>query len=108
MVLVRKKDGGVRWCIDYRKLNDVTRKDSYPLPNIKECLDTLAGSTIFSTIDLQQGYHQIEVDQADKRKTALKPATGSSSTLACLLGCVEPREHFREQWSVFLKVCNGI
>lgn len=70
MVLVRKKDGGVRWCIDYRKLNDVTRKDSYPLPNIEECLDTLAGSTIFSTIDLQQGYHQIEVDQADRRKTA--------------------------------------
>lgn len=70
VVLVRKKDGGVRWCIDYRKLNNVTRKDSYPLPNIEECLDTLAGSTIFSTIDLQQGYHQIEVDQADRRKTA--------------------------------------
>ena len=70
VVLVRKKDGGVRWCIDYRKLNDVTRKDSYPLPNIEECLDTLAGSTIFSTIDLQQGYHQIEMDPEDRRKTA--------------------------------------
>lgn len=70
VVLVRKKDGGVRWCIDYRKLNDVTRKDSYQLPNIEECLNTLAGSTIFSTIDLQQGYYQIDVDQADRRKTA--------------------------------------
>ena len=66
-----KKDGGVGWCIDNRKLTDVTRKDSYPLyPNFEECLDTLPESTIFSTIDLQQGYHQIEMDPEDRRKTA--------------------------------------
>ncbi|KAK3097999.1 hypothetical protein FSP39_015198 [Pinctada imbricata] len=70
VVLVRKKDGGVRWCIDYRKVNSVTTKDSYPLPNIEECIDTLAGATVFSTIDLQQGYHQIEVDPDDRLKTA--------------------------------------
>ena len=51
-------------------MNSVTTKDSYPLPNIAECIDTLAGATVFSTIDIQQGYHQIEVDPDDRRKTA--------------------------------------
>ena len=50
--LVRKKDGSVRWCIDYRKLNDVTVKDAYPLPRIDSCLDCLASTKLFSTLDL--------------------------------------------------------
>ena len=70
VVLVRKKDGGVRWCIDYRKLNELTLKDAYPLPNIEECLDTLEGATVFSTLDLQSGYWQIEVHEQDRCKTA--------------------------------------
>jgi len=70
VVLVRKKDNGIRWCIDYRKINTITSKDSYPLPNIEECLDTLAGSSLFSTLDLQSGYHQIEVAPEDQCKTA--------------------------------------
>lgn len=51
MVLVRKKDGGVRWCIDYRKLNDVIRKDLYLFFNIEECLDIFVGFIIFLIID---------------------------------------------------------
>ncbi|KAL6463629.1 hypothetical protein MHYP_G00280200 [Metynnis hypsauchen] len=70
VVLVWKKDGGVRWCIDYRKLNDLTLKDAYPLPNIEECLDTLKGATVFSTLDLQSGYWQVEVRKQDRCKTA--------------------------------------
>ena len=50
-VLVRKKCGGVRWCIDWRKLNEVTTKDQFPLPLINECLDTLSGSKWFSKLD---------------------------------------------------------
>ena len=54
-VLVRKKDGGVRWCVDFRQLNNVTRKDSYPLPLIESCLDALSGVEFISTLDLQSG-----------------------------------------------------
>ena len=62
MVLVPKKDGNYRFCIDYRKLNSVTKKDVYPLPRIDDILDTLAGAKFFSTLDLAAGYWQIELD----------------------------------------------
>ncbi|XP_057691272.1 uncharacterized protein LOC130915330 [Corythoichthys intestinalis] len=70
VVLVRKKDGGVRWCVDYRALNNLTVKDAYPLPQIEECLDVVGGATMFSTLDLQSGYWQISVDSKDREKTA--------------------------------------
>ena len=70
IVLVRKKDGGVRWCIDYRRLNDVTVKDAYPLPRIDSCLDQLSSAKIFSTLDLQAGYWQLELDESSKARTA--------------------------------------
>ena len=69
-VLVRKKDGGIRWCVDVRAVNQVTRKDSYPLPLIESCIDALAGVEFVSTLDLQSGYWQIELDPEDMRKSA--------------------------------------
>ena len=69
-MLVRKKDGKVRYCIDYRALNNLTVKDAFPLPNIDECLDVIGGTTFFSTLDMCSGYHQIEIDEKDKHKTA--------------------------------------
>ena len=69
IVLVKKKDGSVRFCVDYRKLNDITRKDAYPLPRIDTCLDRLSGSVWYSTFDLRSGFHQVEVDPADVNKT---------------------------------------
>ena len=68
--LVRKKDGSVRWCVDYRKLNDVTVKDAYPLPRIDSCLDCLASAKLFSTLDLQSGYWQLQLEEKDRSKTA--------------------------------------
>lgn len=70
VVLVQKEDGKLRFCINYRKLNAITRKDAYPIPRIDDTLDTLAGSTWFTTLDLVSGHWQVEVSDNDRGKTA--------------------------------------
>ena len=75
-ILVKKKDGTMRLCIDYRKLNSVTKKDAHPLPRIEDIFDTLAGSKYFSTLDLAMGYHQVEVHPDDSEKTAFSTPFG--------------------------------
>lgn len=70
VILVKKKDGSLRFCVDYRKVNDITRKDACPLPRIDDTLDTLAGSTWFTTLDLLSGYWGVKVAQSDREKTA--------------------------------------
>ena len=76
VVLVKKKDGSLRFCVDYRKLNDVTVKDSYPLPRIDDSVEALAGARWFSTLDLKSGYWQVELDDQAKEKTAFSIGTG--------------------------------
>lgn len=70
IVVVQKKDGAIRLCVDYRQLNSKTRKDAYPLPRIEESLDALTGAKLFSTLDLTSGYNQIPMAEKDKQKTA--------------------------------------
>eukprot|EP00731_Ephydatia_muelleri_P004957 Em0002g1133a len=70
VVIATKKDGSLRFCVDYRKLNSITRKDAYPLPRIDDSLDALNGSKWFSTLDLICGYWQVEMDENDRQKTA--------------------------------------
>ena len=76
IILVRKRDGSTRFCIDYRKVNSVTRKDAYPLPRVDDILDTLGGSKWFSTLDLKSGYWQVEVDSSSREKTAFTTSEG--------------------------------
>ena len=76
VILVKKKNGTTRFCIDYRRVNAVTRKDAYPLPRVDDTLDTLSGSAWFTTLDLVSGYWQIEVDPNDREKTAFATTEG--------------------------------
>ena len=70
VVLVHKKDGGLCFCIDFRKLNTKTKKDSYPLPCIQETLNSLVRARVFSTLDLKSGFWQIMMDEDSKQYTA--------------------------------------
>jgi len=71
-LLVKKKNGSMRLCIDYRQLNKVTIKNRYPLPRIYDLMDQLVGARVFSKIDLRSGYHQIKVKDEDMQKTAFR------------------------------------
>jgi transposase InsO family protein len=70
VVLVRKKDGKLRMCVDYRALNERTVKDSHALPRIEEILDALGGNKFFTVLDMKSGYHQVEVEEDHKARTA--------------------------------------
>ena len=76
IVMVKKKDGSTRFCVDYRKLNDITVKDAYPLPRIDDSLDQLSGAEWFSCLDLNSGYWQVEVEERDRIKTAFVSRRG--------------------------------
>jgi transposase InsO family protein len=76
VVIVRKKDGTPRFCIDYRKINNITQKDVYPLPRIDDIIEQLAGSTWFTKFDLKNGYFQVPISEDDKKKTAFATQDG--------------------------------
>ncbi len=73
VVLVPKKDGSLRFCVNYRKVNAITERDAYPLPNITESLVSLSGTVIFSTIDLNSGYWQVTMDTESKYQFNVMP-----------------------------------
>ena len=79
-VLIRKKDGSVRYAIDYRALNNVTVKDAFPLPLIEDCFDSLSGVQYLSGLDLASGYYQVEVADQDKQKNCIYNSLWSVST----------------------------
>ena len=76
LVIVKKKDGSNRICVDYRALNAVTEKDGHPLPRIEDSLDALADAVVYSTLDMTSGYHQVEVAEEDRDKTAFVTGRG--------------------------------
>ncbi|KAJ9512263.1 hypothetical protein QJQ45_012830 [Haematococcus lacustris] len=76
ILFVQKKDGSLKMCIDYRALNKLTVRDRYPLPRIDDLFDKLAGKRVFSSLDLQSGYHQIRITEEDVPKTAFLTPMG--------------------------------
>lgn len=82
VVLIKKKDGSWRFCVDYRALNDVTIKDVYPLPRIYDILSKLEGAEYFSITDLQSGYHRFPLRKEDREKTAFITADYSVCTIS--------------------------
>ncbi|KAI8499504.1 hypothetical protein Bbelb_225550 [Branchiostoma belcheri] len=76
VVLARKKDGSFRFCVDYRKLNQATIKDAHPLPRTDDVIDALSGAAYFTTLDMTSGYWQVDLDPADREKTAFTTGRG--------------------------------
>ena len=77
ILFMKKKDGNMRMCIDYRQLNKVTVKKKYHLPRIDDLFDQLEGASLFSTFDLRSGYHQLKIRASDIPKTAFRTRYGN-------------------------------
>ncbi|KAG1393183.1 hypothetical protein G6F60_011646 [Rhizopus arrhizus] len=102
VLFVRKKDGTLRMCIDYRAVNALTRRLNTPLPRIDECLERLGGARYFSSIDLKSGYHQVRIKDEDVAKTAFNTRYGSYEFLVLPFGLTNSPPTFQKMMNAVL------
>ena len=107
ITLVPKKDGSSRFCIDYRKVNNVTVKDSYPLPHVQDIFDTLNGASIFTTVDLRSGYWQVDLNPETIPKTAFVCHKGLYEFKRLPMGLTNAPSQFQRLMDLILSDLNG-
>ena len=93
-LFVKKKDGTLRLCIDYRQLNKVTVKNKYPFPRIDDLFDKMRGEKVFSKIDLRSGYHQVRIKDEDIHKTTFRTRYGNYELLVIPFGLANEPDTF--------------
>ena len=108
VTLVPKKDGTLRFCADYRSLNDKTIKDKYPIPNIQHIFDMLGDNSCFTTLDLKSGYWQIPIAEQDKKKTAFVCRRGHFEANFVFCGLTNAAAHFQRTMDKMLSSLIGI
>lgn len=107
IVIVPKKNGAKRLCVDYRKLNTVTKKDAYPLPRIDDLLETLGQASWFSNLDLASGYWQVRVQESDREKTAFVTKFGTYEFKVMPFGLCNAPATFQRLMNTVLHECIG-
>jgi hypothetical protein len=107
ILFVAKRDGSLRMVIDYRALNKITIKDMYPLPRIEDVHDSLQGATVFSTLDLQSGYHQLRIAPEDVPKTAFTTHVGTYQFKVLSMGLTNSPAVFSRAMNDIFKDCIG-
>ena len=100
VVMVPKKGGEWRMCVDYRALNQVTKKDAYPLPLIDSLIRMFDGCLYFSTLDLKSGYHQVRMFDQDREKTAFVTPFGLHQYIVMPFGLCNAPATFNDSWTI--------
>jgi Reverse transcriptase (RNA-dependent DNA polymerase) len=106
VILIPKPDGSVRFCVDYIHLNAVTTKDSYALPRVDDCLDSLGGAKYFSTLDANSGYWKVAVAPADREKTTFTTHRGPFRFKRLPFGLASAPATFQRAIDVVLPMCS--